>query len=50
MKVDLGISALGYQTATPVPIELVGQKAKCLEYDCKKEQASIFEFRLHSEL
>jgi hypothetical protein len=45
----LGISALGYQTATPVPIELVGQKATCIEYDCKKEQASIFEFRLYSE-
>jgi hypothetical protein len=50
LKADLGISALGYQTATPVPIELVGKKATCLKYDCKKEQASIFEFRLHSEL
>ena len=49
LKADLGISALGYQTATPVPSELVGQLATCLEYDCKKEQASIFEFRLYSE-
>lgn len=49
LKADLGISALGYQNAAPVPKELVGQRASCLEYDCKKEQASIFEFRLHSE-
>jgi hypothetical protein len=50
LKADLGISALGYQNAAPVPSELVGQRATCLEYDCKKEQASIFEFRLYSEL
>ena len=37
------------QTATPVPLHLVGEKATCLEYDCKKEQASILEFRLYSE-
>jgi len=49
LKADLGIEALGYRTATPVPTELVGQKATCLEYDCKKEQASILEFRLYSE-
>ena len=40
LKGDLGISALGYQTATPVPSELVGQRAKCLEYDCKKRWKS----------
>jgi len=50
LKADLGIEALGYRTATPVPIELVGQKATCIEYDCKKEQASILEFKLYSEL
>ena len=49
LKADLGISALGYQNAAPVPSELVGERATCLEYDCKKEQASIFEFRLYSE-
>jgi hypothetical protein len=49
LKADLGIASLGYQTATPVPSELVGEKATCLEYDCKKEQASILEFRLYSE-
>ncbi len=49
LKADLGIEALGYRTATPVPAELVGQKATCIEYDCKKEQASILEFRLYSE-
>jgi len=49
LKADLGISAQGYRTATPVPVELVGQKAKCIKYDCKKEQASILEFRLFSE-
>ena len=50
LKADLGIEALGYRTATPVPIHLVGEKAVCLEYDCKKEQASILEFKLYSEL
>jgi hypothetical protein len=50
LKADLGIAAFGYQNATPVPPELVGKKAKCLKYDCKKEQASIFEFRLYSEM
>jgi hypothetical protein len=49
LKADLGIEALGYRTATPVPAELVGKKATCLEYDCKKEQASILEFKLYSE-
>jgi flagellar motor protein MotB len=49
LKADLGIEALGYRAATPVPSELVGQKATCIEYDCKKEQASILEFRLYSE-
>jgi hypothetical protein len=50
LKADLGIEALGYRTATPVPDHLVGEKAICIEYDCKKEQASILEFRLYSEL
>ena len=50
LKADLGIEALGYRTATPVPSHLVGEKAVCLEYDCKKEQASILEFKLYSEL
>jgi len=49
LKADLGIEALGYRSATPVPTKLVGQKATCIEYDCKKEQASILEFRLYSE-
>jgi flagellar motor protein MotB len=50
LKADLGIEALGYRSATPVPSHLVGKKAVCLEYDCKKEQASILEFRLYSEI
>jgi len=49
LKADLGIEALGYRTATPVPSELVGEIAACVKYDCKKEQASILEFRLYSE-
>ena len=49
LKADLGIEALGYRAATPVPPELVGQRATCIEYDCKKEQASILEFKLFSE-
>ena len=49
LKADLGIEALGYRTATPVPSHLVGQMAACIEYDCKKDQASILEFKLYSE-
>ncbi len=49
LKADLGVEALGYRSATPVPSELVGKRAACIEYDCKKEQASILEFRLYSE-
>ncbi len=49
LKADLGIAALGYRTAAPVPEHLVGQPAICIEYDCQREQASILEFRLYSE-
>ena len=49
LKADLGIEALGYRSAAPVPEHLVGELATCIEYDCKKEQASILEFRLYSE-
>lgn len=49
LKADLGVEALGYRTAAPVPSELVGKMAACVKYDCKKEQASILEFRLYSE-
>ena len=47
MKADMGIAPLGYQKAKPVPAELVGKTADCIEYDCKKEQATILQFKLH---
>ena len=49
MKADMGIAALGFQNATPVSADLVGKRAKCVEYNCKKEQATILEFRLLTE-
>jgi hypothetical protein len=49
LKADMSIAALGFQHATPVKAELVGKPAKCIEYDCKQEQATILQFRLFSE-
>jgi len=49
LKADMSIAALGFQNATPVKAELVGKPAKCIEYDCKQEQATILQFRLFSE-
>jgi hypothetical protein len=49
LKADMGIAALGFQNATPVKAELVGKPAKCIEYDCKQEQAAVLQFRLFSE-
>ena len=49
LKADMGIAALGFQSATPVNPELVGKPAKCIEYDCKQEQATVLQFRLFSE-
>ncbi len=46
MKADMGIAALGFQSAKPVAQELVGKRAKCIEYDCKQEQAAVLQFRL----
>jgi hypothetical protein len=46
MKADMGIAALGFQSAKPVAPELVGKRAKCIEYDCKQEQAAVLQFRL----
>ncbi len=49
LKKDMSIAAVGFQNAKPVGDELVGKSAKCIEYDCKKEQATILQFRLFSE-
>jgi len=46
LKKDMGIAAFGFQNAQPVKAELVGQPAECIEYDCKKEQATILQFQL----
>ncbi len=49
LKKDMGIAALGYQNAQPVRADLVGKDADCLEYNCKKEQATILQFQLYTE-
>ena len=49
LEADMSIAALGFQNATPVKDELVGKPAKCIEYDCKQEQATVLQFRLFSE-
>ena len=49
LKADMGIAALGFQNATPVPAELVGKPAKCLNYDCQQEQATLLQFNVYSE-
>ena len=49
LEADMSIAALGFQNATPVKDELVGKPAKCIEYDCKQEQATVLEFRLFTE-
>jgi flagellar motor protein MotB len=49
LKKDMGIAALGFQNAQPVRQDLVGKEAYCLEYNCKKEQATILQFQLYTE-
>ncbi len=49
LKKDMGIAALGFQHAQPVRQDLVGKTADCLEYNCKKEQATILQFQLYTE-
>jgi len=49
LKADMGIAALGFQSATPVRADLVGKPADCVEYDCKQEQAAVLQFRLITE-
>ena len=49
LKRDMGIAALGFKEAQPVRQDLVGKEADCLEYNCKKEQATILEFQLYTE-
>ena len=49
LKKDMGIAALGFQQAQPVRQDLVGKDADCIEYNCKKEQATILQFQLYTE-
>jgi hypothetical protein len=49
LKKDMGIAALGFQYAQPVRQGLVGKEAYCIEYNCKKEQATILQFQLYTE-
>jgi hypothetical protein len=46
MEADMAIAALGFQNAAPVPDELVGKPARCIEYDCRQEQATVLQFQL----
>ena len=48
MEADMSIAALGFQNATPVRDELVGKPARCIEYDCRQEQATVLQFQLFS--
>jgi len=45
---DMSIAALGFQNATPVQAELVGKPARCIEYDCQQEQATVLQFQVLS--
>ena len=49
LKADMSVAALGFKNATPVKDDLVGKPAKCIEYDCKQEQATVLQFRLFSD-
>jgi len=49
LKADMSIAALGFLNATPVPDELVGKLAKCIEYDCQQQRATVLQFRLFAE-
>jgi len=49
LKKDMGISAQGFLNATPVPQELIGKKARCIEYDCSQEQAAVLQFQMNLE-
>ena len=48
MEADMSIAAVGFQNATPVRDELVGKPARCIEYDCQQEQATVLQFQLFS--
>ena len=48
LEADMSIAALGFQNATPVKDELVGKPARCIEYDCQQEQATVLQFQVLS--
>ena len=48
LEADMSISALGFQNATPVKADLVGKPARCIEYDCQQEQATVLQFQVLS--
>ena len=48
LEADMSIAALGFQNATPVGAELVGKPARCIEYDCQQEQATVLQFQVLS--
>jgi outer membrane protein OmpA-like peptidoglycan-associated protein len=48
MEQDMSIAAVGFQNATPVRDDLVGKPARCIEYDCQQEQATVLQFQLFS--
>ncbi len=48
MEADMSIAALGFQNATPVERALVGKPARCIQYDCQQEQATVLQFSVFS--
>jgi hypothetical protein len=48
LEADMSIAALGFQNATPVGAELVGKPARCIQYDCQQEQATVLQFQVLS--
>ena len=48
MEQDMSIAAVGFQNATPVRDDLMGKPARCIEYDCQQEQATVLQFQLFS--
>ncbi len=48
LEADMSIAAVGFQNATPVRDDLVGKPARCIEYDCQQEQATVLQFSVFS--
>jgi len=45
----MSIEAVGFKHAEPVPQELAGKPAKCIQYDCKQWRATVLQFQVFSD-